>query len=206
MKVKICGITKLEDAQLCARLGADAVGFVFYPKSKRYIQPEVAKNIIIRLPFFLMKIGVFVDAEPDEINFIAKDIGLNGIQLHGNEPPDYISKIDLPVIKSFRISRVEDFQLTENYANCSILIDSFSHDEFGGTGLSFDWEIIPERMKSKIILSGGVSINNIKKIFETIKPAAVDLSSSVESEPGVKDHRKLIDFFNEFNSLKEIIC
>lgn len=202
MKVKICGITNIEDAKLVSELGADAIGFIFYRKSKRYIEPKNAKKIIKQLPAFLIKIGVFVNENADVINKIAKEIKLNLIQLHGEESPEMIADIDLPVIKAFRVNDNFDYVVLSEYKNCSYLLDAFDEKEYGGTGHKFNWEKIPNEFKHKIILAGGVSINNIEQIYQEINPAAIDASSSIEIEPGKKDEIKLKNLLNKINELR----
>jgi phosphoribosylanthranilate isomerase len=202
MRVKVCGITNIDDALLCESLGADALGFIFYPKSKRYIQPEKAKSIIENLSPFILKVGVFVDEDPDEINKIASEINLSAVQLSGDEDFTIINKLKRPVIKTFRIKNNFDFSQLEKFNGSSFLLDSHSKEEFGGTGQKFDWELIPNTLKNKIILAGGVSTENIEFIYKNIKPAAVDLSSSLEKEPGKKDEKKVREFFRKFNSLR----
>lgn len=202
MKVKICGITNIDDALLCENLGADALGFIFYSKSKRYIKPEtVKKNIIKKLSPFTVKIGVFVNESAIHINEIASTLRLNAVQLHGDERPEILKEIDFPVIKSFRISEGFDYSTLSKYQNVSYLLDTFSANEYGGTGKKFDWEKIPIPLRQNIILSGGVSSENIEYIFTQIKPNAVDISSSLELEPGKKDKNKLKEFFNKVTHL-----
>ena len=201
MKVKVCGITNLRDALLCESSGASALGFIFYPKSKRYISSEDALKIIENLSPFTIKIGVFVNESSEKINGIASELKLNAIQLHGEETPLSTAEIKFPIIKSFRIKEHFDFSILHKYKNAYYLLDSFSKNQFGGTGIKFNWNVIPDKLKNKIILAGGVSSDNIEEIFNTIKPAAVDLSSSLESEPGKKDKEKVKEFFRKFNSL-----
>lgn len=195
MKVKICGITNIEDAKLCNELGTDAIGFIFYRKSKRYVKPELVKKIISELPPFLMKIGVFVNEDPSVINKIADYVKLNVIQLHGDELPEYLEKIKYPVIKAFRVNNTFNFEVLRDYENSSFLLDSLHPKEYGGTGLKFDWAKIPNDIKNKIILAGGISEENIDEIYNKISPYAIDVSSSVENEPGKKDHAKLKSLF-----------
>ncbi len=202
MKVKICGITNLEDALLCESLGADALGFIFYKGSKRFVEPEAAGKIISELSPFTLKVGVFVNSSSEEINKTAKEIRLNAVQLHGKESPEIISKINLPVIKSFRVKNGFDFSILKRFENISFLFDTYSEKEYGGTGKTFNWELIPDDLRGKIILSGGISISNIEEIYRNIKPAAVDLSSSLESEPGKKDGEKIKEFFKKINYLR----
>ena len=202
LKIKICGITNLDDALLCESEGADALGFIFYKKSKRYIEPELVKNIVKHLSPFTMKVGVFVNDSVDFINKTASELNLNAVQLHGEESPDIIEKINLPVIKSFRINNEFDFSILEKYSNNSFLFDTYSDSVYGGTGKIFNWELIPKEIKNKIILAGGISIDNIEDIFTNVKPDAVDISSSLESEPGRKDKDKVKEFFKKINYLK----
>lgn len=201
MRVKICGITNLEDALCCAENGADALGFIFYKGSKRFIEYEKAHAIIKQLPAFIMKVGVFVNEEICKVNEIAENTGLNVVQLHGEESPDYISKIKYPVIKSFRINKEFDFSILQNYPGCSFLLDAFSDKEYGGTGESFNWDLIPDSIRDKIILAGGISEKNIEEINQTIKPQAVDVSSSLEDYPGKKNHSKVKNFFKTLKRL-----
>jgi len=204
MRIKICGITNISDALVCQREGADALGFVFYRGSKRYITPEQAQEIIAGLSPLIMKIGVFVDEPVDAINKIATQLGLNAVQLHGEEPPDYISKIHLPVIKSFRVDPEFDYAKLISYQNCYYLLDSYSAQAYGGTGLRFNWQHIPEQLRQSIILAGGISIDNIELICRDIKPAAIDISSALEEYPGKKDPEKIRQFMNKYQSLNNV--
>jgi phosphoribosylanthranilate isomerase len=202
MRVKICGITNLNDALLCSQLGADALGFIFYEKSERNITYSKAEEIIKQLPPFIVKVGVFVDKKADEINAISQKVGLNAVQLYGEVAQSFIDDINFPVIKCFRVKNGFDFSVLNNYYNCSFLLDSFSEKVLGGTGKSFEWNCIPDEFRDKIVLAGGISSDNIEHIFKEIKPAAVDLSSSVELFPGKKDAYKLKKFFNMINKLR----
>jgi phosphoribosylanthranilate isomerase len=196
VKVKICGITNLDDALFCEKLGADALGFIFYDKSKRYIQPNSARDIIKMLSPFILKVGVFVNETPENINSISKLAGLNIVQLHGDETPKQIAEINLPTIKAFRVSDDFDFDILNDYKNCYFLLDTYSSKQFGGTGKTFNWNIVPEHLKGKIILSGGISSSNIQRIIKEVNPYAIDVSSSVEEYPGKKSEIKLKEFFN----------
>jgi len=203
MKIKICGITRKEDALLCSKYGADAIGFIFYPKSKRYITPVAAKDIVHSLPAFTMKIGVFVNEDIGVVNRIAHLVGLNSVQLHGDESPEYVEQMTHPVIKSFGVDELFDFSKVNNYKNCNILLDVKDDKEFGGTGKSFDWNLIPEDLRNKVIIAGGVSSNNIKEIYSAIHSGAVDLSSSVEISHGIKDKNKIIEVLNIIKQIKQ---
>ena len=206
MRVKICGITNIEDAILCSQLGADALGFIFYEKSKRNIEYSKAEIIIQHLPSFIVKVGIFVDQEANEINTISQKIGLNAVQLYGDVTQSVINEINLPVIKCFRIKNDFNFSMLNNYTHCSFMLDTFSDEALGGTGESFDWKIIPIELRDKIIMAGGISADNIEYIFNNMNPAAVDLSSSVELLPGKKDADKLKDFFHKINKLRYTTC
>ena len=203
MKIKICGITRKKDAMLCAKYGADAVGFIFYKKSKRYIQADAVKIIIKSLPALTMKIGVFVNEKIGEVNRIAEFVGLNAVQLHGDESPEYASQMTHPVIKSFGIDESFNFSKVNDYKNCDILLDVKDDILFGGTGRTFDWDLIPSDIMNKVIIAGGVSSNNIQDIYSTIHPGAVDLSSSVETSPGIKDKNKIIEVLNIIRQIKQ---
>jgi len=203
VKVKICGITNLEDALLCEKLGADALGFIFYDKSKRYIQPNSAADIIKILSPFTLKVGVFVNEIPENINAISILAGLNIVQLHGDETPKQIDEINLPTIKAFRVSDDFDFDILNDYKNCYFLLDTYSISEYGGTGNTFNWDLIPKDLKDKIILSGGISSSNIQKIIKEVNPYAIDVSSSLEEFYGKKSQEKLIEFFNNLKGTKQ---
>lgn len=203
MKAKICGITNIEDAKICAELGADAIGFIFYKKSKRYVEPNIVKEIITQLPPFLIKVGVFVNEDINVVNSIAQEVGVNIIQLHGDESPEYLKDVNLPVIKAFRVNDEFDFSKLDNYENCSFLFDSFHKDEYGGTGLKFNWNEIPNKIRKKIILAGGISEENVEEIYRDIKPYAIDISSSVEVSPGKKDHKELQKLFEKLNEVRK---
>ncbi len=202
MKVKICGIVNIDDALFAEQLGADAIGFIFYKRSKRYISTEAAKVISQKLSVFTLKIGVFVNESAEEINRIAAIAKLNLIQLHGDEKPEMIQKLVLPSIKSFRIDEGFDFSILEEYPCTNFLFDTFSRNEFGGTGKTFDWNIIPHLLRKRIIIAGGVSEKNVEEIFTKINPYAVDVSSSLEVTPGKKDHDKMKSFFQIINQLR----
>ena len=202
MKIKVCGITNLDDALLCERYGADAVGFIFYRNSKRYILPSEAARIAKQLSPFTMKVGVFVDEKEDYITKTFELVKLNAVQLHNNDAVIAENEFSYPVIRAFRIKDEFDFNILNIFNDNYFLLDSYSQNELGGTGKSFNWSVIPEKLKHKIILAGGVSSTNIDYIYQSIKPAAVDLSSSLEISPGKKDVEKVKDFFNKFNKYR----
>jgi len=193
IKIKICGITTLEDANAAVENGADALGFVFYPKSPRAVTPETAKSIISILPPFITAVGVFVDEDTDNIEKIASYSGLNAIQLHGSEPPESCN-INRNVIKALRVKDLSDLEVLSSYKTASAyLLDTYSPHEFGGTGHVFNWEIAVEAKKfGRIILAGGLNPDNIEEAVQMVQPYGIDVSSGVEGPAkGKKDHNKI---------------
>ncbi|MCX6149453.1 MAG: phosphoribosylanthranilate isomerase [Ignavibacteriales bacterium] len=205
MKVKICGITNLNDALLCEASGADLLGFIFFNKSKRFINFAEAIQIIKKLSLFTIKVGVFVNESPELINSIVSQLKLNAVQLHGNETPELAAKIEAPVIKSFSVKDNFNFDAINEFKNITPLLDTFSNIQYGGTGKSFNWKIIPKNIRTNIILSGGISYRNIEDVIKEVNPIAVDLSSSLESEPGKKDEIKVKEFFNKINQIRRAL-
>lgn len=197
IKVKICGITNLEDALLSVNGGSDALGFVFYKKSPRYIAPLKAKDIIKQLPPHILKIGIFVNAREKVIKHIAKMCGLDMLQFHGNESPEFCDRFsDYKIIKAFRIKDKVDYKNILRYKCVAFLFDTFVPSEIGGTGREFDWRLISHinHIKRPIFLSGGLHVKNVKKAIGMVQPDWVDVSSSVETIPGKKDHKKVKKF------------
>ena len=203
MRVKICGITRAEDAQLCERLGVNALGFIFYPGSPRYIDPDRAKSIISKIGPFTQTVGVFVDESAEHVNSLVAHCGLNMVQLHGAETPEYVSEMIVPVIKAFRVKDDFEYALLDRFREHFLLLDAYAAGGYGGTGKTFDWSRIPKEIRSKLILAGGVSLENIEYIYQHIRPAAVDLSSSLESAPGIKDHEKVRAFMEKVRELNK---
>lgn len=196
VKVKICGITNREDAMAACEYGADALGFIFYKKSPRFIEPEKAKEIIKAIPPFVTAVGVFVDEDANTINKIVKRIGLYTVQLHGNESSEFCGKIISKVIKAVRVrgQDVSDFGLS-SYRVSAYLMDTYREDMPGGTGETFDWEVAKEAKKfGRIILAGGLTPHNVAEVVKTVRPYAVDVSSGVEQRPGKKDLKKVKEF------------
>ncbi len=282
MKVKICCITNIEDAIYCVECGADALGFMLYKGSKRYIDIFTAQNILKEVSPFTMKIGVFVNEKPRIVNLIAEELGLNAVQLHGDETPQVTDDINFPIIKAFRTNKNFDFSIVERFQGIIPMFDSdpaavvmsksislnekelkagrnreegedaggrkggkrslsselessgklssklgvgssiknisasdvkvskrrsgsdeIKGNNYGGTGKTFDWNIIPEEYRRYSIIAGGIGIDNIERLINEINPSAIDLSSSLESHPGKKDHTKVKAFFEKLNELKE---
>jgi phosphoribosylanthranilate isomerase len=202
MQVKICGITNESDAHVCEKEGAHALGFIFYSGSPRYIAPEKAGEIVASLSVFTAKVGVFVHSTASEISRIAKKAGLTAAQLHGDNQDDIASQLEIPAIKTLRVKSASVFLNCDVSSGDRLLLDTYSDNEYGGTGTSFSWDLIPESMRNHIILAGGVGAHNIRDIYAHIRPAAVDLSSSLETHPGKKDHDKVRHFFSIMNRLK----
>lgn len=205
MKVKICGITNLEDALTAVDLGATALGFMFYPKSKRYVTPETATKIISSLPDEIKKVGVFVNQSKLEIENTVKKSGISWIQLHGTEDPSYLGCFSVPSFKVLHANSTEEIMKNAQIYQGSpyFLLDTPSAD-FGGTGRPFDWSIADQLIaERKVFLAGGIGEHNIAQIISNHMPFGVDLSSSVESSPGKKDKLKLKNFFTQFNKSLE---
>lgn len=198
VRIKICGITNLEDALIATEFGADAVGFIFYEKSPRYINPRTAALIIRELPPFVATVGVFVNEPPDKLVDTAKQSGVGCVQLHGDETPEYCASLGLRTIKALRVKDAFVLNKLRSFTVSGILLDTYKEGVPGGTGETFDWEIAAEAAKAgRIILSGGLTPENVREAIEKVRPYAVDVSSGVESKPGKKDHEKLRKFFEQ---------
>jgi len=192
VRVKICGITNLEDARVAVEAGADALGFVFYEKSPRFINPVRAAEIIAKLPPFIQSVGLFVNEETEKINWTADYCGLDLIQLHGDESPEDCLEVNRRVIKAFRVQNIVSIDPLNKYQVAGYLLDAWSPDAYGGTGRTFNWELAGAARKyGPIILAGGLSPDNIVEAILSVKPYAIDVSSGVESEPGKKDPAKV---------------
>ncbi len=188
VKVKICGITNLEDALIAVEAGADALGFVFFQGSPRFISPEEAAMIIRRLPPFVQTVGLFVNEASTKVNAIADQCGLDLIQLHGDESPEYCTGITRRIIKAFRVKDASSLDEMANYRVAACLLDAWSPAARGGTGTTFNWEIAAKAAVSHtIILAGGLTPENVAGAIAAVKPYAVDVSSGVESAPGIKN-------------------
>ena len=190
MLIKICGITNLRDAEDAVSFGADALGFVF-AKSPRKIEPESAKDIIKEIKGAALCVGVFVNELSEKVEETAEYCGLDAVQLHGDETPLYCANIKVDrIIKAFRIKDTASLEAIKGYDNVfAYLLDTFSKDKYGGTGRAFDWDIAvkAKSLGKPIILSGGLNSGNIGEAIKVIRPYGVDISSSIESEPGKKD-------------------
>jgi phosphoribosylanthranilate isomerase len=191
VKVKVCGITNLEDALKAIEFGADALGFVFYTESPRCITLDGAKEIIQKLPPFITSVGVFVNEDRGVIERIIKHASIDVVQLHGNEPPEACI-MERRVIKAIRVKELSDLEPLRNYNVSAFLLDTYTQESFGGTGQIFNWDIaVDAKQFGKIILAGGLNPGNVEKAVRWVRPYAVDVSSGIEIEKGRKDHKKM---------------
>lgn len=198
-KIKICGTTNLDDALLAVELGADALGFIFYPKSPRYVKVQDAANICNALPPFVAKVGVFVDELEYEIEKALNECLLNALQFHGDEPPGFCQKFAAKSIKAIRVRDEESLRAAAEYDVDALLLDTYTHESRGGTGRTFDWSLAvkaKELLSSPIILSGGLTTVNVQEAIRKVRPYAVDVASGVERGPGKKDPEKLRKFID----------
>lgn len=198
IKVKICGITSSRDVLLASSFGAWAVGFIFYKDSPRYISPSKAKRIIEDLPPFVTPVGVFVNHREGAVRDIMRFCGIQTLQFHGDETPQYCRRFkDQKVIKAFRVKEGFDISAIAQYQVSAYLFDAYQEDQFGGSGKTFNWDIIAGKKFNKpIILSGGLTSENVSSAIKTVFPYAVDVSSGVEEAPGKKNHKMLEQFFS----------
>ena len=203
VKVKICGITNYEDAQAAIDMGADLLGFNFYPKSPRYIAPEEAMKIINRLPGFMDVAGVFVNAPLERIRETMSMCQLDWVQLHGDENPEFCESfrsLNVKTMKALRVKEQDDIRKAEDYFTDAILLDAFDPQKYGGTGLTFDWNIVGHIGK-RVFLAGGINPENAVKAIE-LGVYGIDICSGVEAEPGKKDHRKMKKLFDNIRHLR----
>jgi phosphoribosylanthranilate isomerase len=198
IEIKICGVTNLKDAKACVDLGASMIGFNFYPQSPRYIEPEVARQIVVAIPHKARAVGLFVDATGEEVRDVARVAGIGRVQLHGTTSPAICRELarEFRVIRAFSTDarfRPEEASL---FGDCDVLVDAPHATLRGGTGLACDWVAAraTRQFARFLILSGGLDEQNVGKAIATVAPHAVDVCSGVESAPGVKDHRALENF------------
>ena len=200
MKVKVCGITSYEDAVLAVDQGVDALGFNFFPPSPRYMDPADAREIIRRLPPFIVTVGLFVNMDGrSEVSKIARAAGVKVLQFHGDEDPEYCRSFkEWPLIKALRIGKDAVFENLEQYPVQGFLLDAKDDALFGGTGKSFDWQLAKNIGQVRpIILAGGLKAENVREAIKVVDPYAVDVCSGVESVPGKKSVQKLTEFMDE---------
>lgn len=200
---KICGITRQEDGLEAARLGADAIGLVFYAKSPRAVNGKQAAEIVSVLPAFVTTVGLFVNPSPEEVEAVLADVSLDLLQFHGDESPAFCNQFKRPYIKAIRMR--DDIDLAAELARYStgrgLLLDTYQPGVPGGTGESFDWQRVPKNLASKIILAGGLSANNVAEAIKQVQPYAVDVSGGVEANKGIKDAEKMAAFMGEVRSV-----
>jgi phosphoribosylanthranilate isomerase len=198
-QVKICGITRSEQAQLIADAGADALGYILYPPSKRFISPDKVREIVKQTPVYTKHVGVVVNETLDNLEKIYHQSGIDLVQLHGDETIEYCLEADkrnIRWIKAFRVKEDFDFRLLDAWPASSFLLDAWDEQEYGGTGKTLDWKVLKETCdKFQIVLAGGITPSNVKQAIDSCQPAGIDLSSGVESSPGVKDMMKIKDLF-----------
>lgn len=193
-RVKICGITNEEDAMQAVEAGADALGFVFFKESPRNVSHERARGIIEKVPAFVNTVGVFVNEPAWRVEEIMRLTGLDVAQLHGDESPEECSKFRR-VIKALRVEKMTDLEPMSKYRVSAFLLDAYSKGEYGGTGRVFNWDIAVEASKyGNIVLAGGLGPDNVADAVRHVRPFAVDVSSGVELEKGIKDHEKVRQF------------
>lgn len=200
-RIKICGLRDAATARETARLGADAIGLVFYAPSPRHVEIEVAREIVAALPPFVMSVGLFVDADPDYVRSVLAQVPLDVLQFHGNESPAYCEQFSRPYLKAVRVKPgLNLLEYAASYPGArGLLVDAFVEGVPGGTGEGFDWSLLPADLPLPLILSGGLYPGNVKAAVEEVRPWAVDVSSGVESAKGIKDVAKIAAFVEEVN-------
>jgi phosphoribosylanthranilate isomerase len=196
--VKICGVTRTEDALFAAQSGASAIGLVFYRPSPRYIEPDAAAAIVRALPPFVTAVGLFVDATEEEVRAVAARAHIQLLQFHGAESQQFCSRFDLPYMKAVRVRPgVDLLQYALDFHDAqALLLDAYQEGLHGGTGATFDWALIPPSLPLPIVLSGGLDPDNVRDAVRAVKPWAVDVSSGVEARKGIKDPAKIAAFIS----------
>ena len=201
VRTKICGITRLEDAQAAIAAGADALGFVFFPASPRFIAPARAQALVRQLPPFPARVGLFVNPDRDQVAAVLEQVPLDALQFHGDEEPDFCEGFGRPYIKAVRMK--EDVELDavreQHAAAAALLLDSYAKTAPGGSGQTFDWRRAPAGLSLPLILAGGLTPDNVRHAIAQAgsRPYAVDVSSGVERRAGIKDNAKMTAFINE---------
>lgn len=204
-RVKICGITNAADAQAAASAGADALGFIFYEKSPRFVEIEAAAEIARALPPFMMRVGVFVNPEEETVMRAIGECGLTMLQFHGDERPEFCTQFGLMSMKAFRVHGPETLEEISKYETDAWLLDAYSSATFGGTGEKFNWDLAVEagKLGKPIFLAGGLTPGNVADAIRQVHPFGVDVSSGVERGPGKKDHAKVKAFIKAAKELNE---
>ena len=201
MRVKICGLTRQEDVQAAVDAGADALGFVFAPRSRRVLEPGMAKGLVCRVPAFVARVGLFMDPSYDEVSSVLDRVPLSLLQFHGSEDAAFCRRFGLPYIKALGMGSAPELQQAERqYSDAAgLLLDSHRSGEVGGTGQSFDWSRIPV-LGLPLVLAGGLTPENVRQAVRVVRPWAVDVSSGVEDAPGIKNAEKMRKFISEAKS------
>ena len=198
-RIKICGITRARDALAVARCGADAIGLVFYQRSPRHVSIAQARQLAGALPPFVSVVGLFVDAEAAFVREVLADVPLDLLQFHGGESPEYCAQFERPYLKAIRIKAgVDLLQCASDFRSAKgLLLDAHVEGIPGGTGIAFDWTLIPKQLPLPVILSGGLDAENVAVAIKQVRLYAVDVSSGVEASKGIKDAAKIAAFINE---------
>jgi len=198
-RVKICGITQISDAIAAVNAGADALGFVFYEPSPRCVSTDKVKEIINAIPPFINKVALFVNANSDYISSVLEQVNIDTIQFHGDETEAFCRSFNMPYIKAIRVQETTDIQKVSNeFSSASgLLVDAYDSSQYGGTGKSFNWDLLPSTCSLPLILAGGLKADNICQAIQTTNVYAVDVSSGVEESKGVKDHALIKQFMHE---------
>lgn len=201
-RVKICGITRPEDGVMAAQAGADAIGLVFYPRSPRFVTPDQALAVVRALPPFVTVVGLFVNEQPGMVRAMADAVGLDLLQFHGDEAPDYCRQFNQPYIKALRVRPDSDLlAAAQGYREArGLLLDAWHETVPGGSGAVFDWELIPEVLRAHCILAGGLAPDNVAAAIDAVGPYAVDVSSGVEADKGIKDPARIQAFMRGVSS------
>jgi phosphoribosylanthranilate isomerase len=202
-KVKICGLTNYDDAAAAMEMGADLLGFNFYPKSPRYVRPEDATAIVHKLPAFIDTVGVFVNSSIEEIREIAGRCQLDWIQLHGDESPDFCRWLacdSAKLMKALRVKDANDLRQVDSYFTDAILLDAYDPKKYGGTGLTFDWNVIGH-IGRRVFLAGGINPGNAAAAV-SLGVYGIDVCSGIEAKPGKKDHKKMKALFDNISHFR----
>lgn len=200
-RVKICGITRIEDARQAVEAGADAIGLVFYPPSPRAIGIDEAATIARSLPPFVETVGLFVNPAPELVRTVMEKVGISLLQFHGDEPEPFCDQFGRRWIKAVRVRDMDDVPAAyQTYSRASgLLVDAYDPRKYGGTGQIFDWSLIPEERPRPLILAGGLNSANVASAVAAVRPWAVDVSGGVEREKGIKDASRIVEFIREVN-------
>lgn len=202
-KVKICGITNYDDAAAAMDMGADLLGFNFFPKSPRFVTPEKAGDIVNKLPAFINTAGIFVNASIDQIRETRDHCSLDWIQLHGDESPEFCRSLlshNVKTIKAIRVKDQADVEKADTFFTDAVLFDAFHPDKYGGTGDTFDWSVVGHSIR-RVFLAGGINPDNAAAAVE-LGVYGIDVCSGIEAEPGKKDHKKMKKLFDNIRHLR----